>query len=157
MFFWNSRFFDDPADVGNLISGSCAFSKYDTFLKSKHEMKSILYTCGVLDIWPIYYWFNAYYAQASLIAQSIKNLTQCRRPRFDFWVRKIPWRRKWQPTPYSCLENPMDRGAWQAIVHEVIRVRRDLASKPPPPSCPGSVFVVQDLFESQMELVISNL
>ena len=21
--------------------------------------------------------------------------------RFDFWVRKIPWRRKWQPTPVS--------------------------------------------------------
>ena len=27
MFFWNSRFFDDPADVGNLISGSSAFPK----------------------------------------------------------------------------------------------------------------------------------
>ena len=24
---------------------------------------------------------------------------QCRRLRFDSWVRKIPWRRKWQPTP----------------------------------------------------------
>ena len=24
---------------------------------------------------------------------------QCRRPGFDLWVRKIPWRRKWQPTP----------------------------------------------------------
>ena len=24
---------------------------------------------------------------------------QCRRHGFDFWVRKIPWRRKWQPTP----------------------------------------------------------
>ena len=24
---------------------------------------------------------------------------QCGRPRFDLWVRKIPWRRKWQPTP----------------------------------------------------------
>ena len=27
MFFWNSSFFDDPANVGNLISGSFAFSK----------------------------------------------------------------------------------------------------------------------------------
>ena len=26
MFFWNSCFFDDPTDVGNLISGSSAFS-----------------------------------------------------------------------------------------------------------------------------------
>ena len=24
---------------------------------------------------------------------------QCRRLRFDPWIRKIPWRRKWQPTP----------------------------------------------------------
>ena len=27
MFFWNSCFSDDPKDVGNLISGSSAFSK----------------------------------------------------------------------------------------------------------------------------------
>ena len=26
-------------------------------------------------------------------------LTGCWRCRFDLWVRKIPWRRKWQPTP----------------------------------------------------------
>ena len=24
---------------------------------------------------------------------------QCKRHRFDLWVRKIPWKRKWQPTP----------------------------------------------------------
>ena len=24
---------------------------------------------------------------------------QCRRPGFNSWVQKIPWRRKWQPTP----------------------------------------------------------
>ena len=28
---------------------------------------------------------------------------------------------------YSCLENPMDRGSWQATVHEIARVRHDLA------------------------------
>ena len=27
-FFWNSCFCDDSADIGNLISGSSAFSKY---------------------------------------------------------------------------------------------------------------------------------
>ena len=37
------------------------------------------------------------------------------------------------PLQYSCLENPMDGGAWQAIIHGVTRVRHDLASKPPPP------------------------
>ena len=24
---------------------------------------------------------------------------QCRRPRFNPWVGKIPWRTEWQPTP----------------------------------------------------------
>ena len=36
------------------------------------------------------------------------------------------------PLQYSCLQNPMDRGAWQATVHGVARVRYDLATKPPP-------------------------
>ena len=42
--------------------------------------------------------------------------------RFDPWVRKIPWRRKWQPTPYSRLGNPMDREAWQATARGGHRV-----------------------------------
>ena len=35
------------------------------------------------------------------------------------------------PLQYSCLENPMDKGAWRAIVHGVARVRHNLSSKPP--------------------------
>ena len=34
---------------------------------------------------------------------------------------------------YSCLGNPMDRGAWWATVHRVTRVEYNLATKPPPP------------------------
>ena len=37
------------------------------------------------------------------------------------------------PLQYSCLENLMDRGAWQATVRGVARIRHDLATKPPPP------------------------
>ena len=37
---------------------------------------------------------------ASLVAQTVKKIClQCRRPRFDPWVGKVPWRRAWQPTP----------------------------------------------------------
>ena len=32
---------------------------------------------------------------------SKKNCLQCRKTRFDLWVKKIPWRMKWQPTPVS--------------------------------------------------------
>ena len=30
------------------------------------------------------------------------------------------------PLPYSCLENPMDRGAWRATVHRVTKSRTQL-------------------------------
>ena len=62
------------------------------------------------------------------IAQSVKHLPAIREiPGFNSWVRKFPWRRKWQPFQYSCLENPMERGAWQGTVHVIVRVGHDLA------------------------------
>ena len=39
------------------------------------------------------------------------------------------------PLQYSCLENPMDRGALQATVHGVTIVGHDLVTKPPPIHC----------------------
>ena len=36
------------------------------------------------------------------------------------------------PRQYSCPENPMDRGAWQATIYWVARVVHDLVIKPPP-------------------------
>ena len=35
---------------------------------------------------------------ASLVAQMARNLPLCGRPRFNPWVGKIFWRKKWQPT-----------------------------------------------------------
>ena len=66
----------------------------------------------------------------SLVAQSIKNLPADRRPGFDFWVRKIPWRRKRQPTPIFLPEE--SHGQRSLTVHGVPRVGHDLATKPPP-------------------------
>ena len=51
------------------------------------------------------------------------------RPRFNRWVRKIPWRRKWPSIPvflprefqYTCLENSMDRSAWRATVRGIAK------------------------------------
>ena len=53
---------------------------------------------------------------------------QCRRLGFNPWVRKIPWRRKWQPTPVFLPRKPhgplhgkflhwKSHGAWRATVH----------------------------------------
>ena len=34
---------------------------------------------------------------------------------------RSPGERNGNPLRYSCLGNPMDRGAWQAIVHGVVK------------------------------------
>ena len=52
----------------------------------------------------------------------VKNLPASRKPWFDPWVRKIPWRREMAyPLQDSCLENPMDRETWRATVHGVTK------------------------------------
>ena len=38
---------------------------------------------------------------------------QCRKPRFDPWVRKVPWRSKWQPTPVFL---PGKSHGWRSLV-----------------------------------------
>ena len=63
---------------------------------------------------------------ASQVAQMVKNLTVMQ----EAWVRslvgKIPWRRKWLPTPVFLPGNSMDRGVWRAIQSMGLqRVRHD--------------------------------
>ena len=57
------------------------------------------------------------------ICQSRKNLPAMQ---FNPWVGKIPAEGHGNPLQYPCLENPMDKGAWWATVHKVIkRVRHN--------------------------------
>ena len=42
---------------------------------------------------------------------------------------RSPGERNGNPLQDSCLGNPMDRRTYQAIVHEVIRVKHDLVIK----------------------------
>ena len=44
---------------------------------------------------------------------SKESTCQCGGSRFDPWVRKIPWRRKWQPNPESLPGESHWRGAWR--------------------------------------------
>ena len=52
---------------------------------------------------------------------------QCRRCKFIPWVRKIPWRRKWQPTPFL---------AWEIPCTEKSGRLQTWALHPPPPPPP---------------------
>ena len=72
----------------------------------------------ILPMWNIYQ--SIHLLRAFLVAKMVKMLClQCRKPGFNPWVRKIPWRSKCYPFQYFCLESSMDRGAWRATVHGV--------------------------------------
>ena len=64
------------------------------------------------------------YFRASQVAQWVKNLSakwETQELRFNPWVGKIPWKRKWQPTPIFFPGESLDRGAWWATVHRVAK------------------------------------
>ena len=52
-----------------------------------------------------------------LVVVSKEPSCQCSRHRFDPWIRKIPWRREWLPTPVFLPGKSQDKAAWWAIVH----------------------------------------
>ena len=49
------------------------------------------------------------------------------------WVRSLGWEDPrggghGNPLQYSCLRNPMDRGAWWAIIHRVTKSQTQLST-----------------------------
>ena len=64
----------------------------------------------VIDIMGLPWWLS-----------SKESACQCRRHGFDPWVGKIPWSRKWQPTPVFLPGKFMDRGTWWVTVHGVAK------------------------------------
>ena len=67
-----------------------------------------------------------------IVAQSVKTLPAMQETQVRFLGWEDPLEKEMATaSSYSCLENPMDRGAWKAIVHGVTRVGHDLATKPP--------------------------
>ena len=75
---------------------------------------------------PLFLYINFYWSiAASQVALMIKKL-----PANEGDIRDVgsipglgrsPGEGNGDPLQYSCLENPMDRGAWQAMVHRVAK------------------------------------
>ena len=65
---------------------------------------------GALDIFS--------YSVRSTLCLSLSALGPARPSCMDYMSA---WKRKWWPIPVFCLENPMDRGAWQTTLHRVAK------------------------------------
>ena len=58
----------------------------------------------------------------SLVAQTVKSLPEMQETQLQSLGQEdSPGAGNGNPLQYSCLENPMDRGAWQATVHGVAK------------------------------------
>jgi len=53
----------------------------------------------------------------------VPGILQARRPRFIPWVRKIPWRREWLPTPLFLCGESCGQRSWWATVHGVTKIQ----------------------------------
>ena len=62
------------------------------------------------------------------MAQTVKRLLEMWETRVRFLGREDPLKRKWLPLQYSCVENPMDGGAWQATVCGVAKSHTGLSN-----------------------------
>ena len=64
--------------------------------------------------------------------ESVCQCTRCRRLGSIPGSGRSPGEENDSPLQYSCLENPMDRGAWRALVYRGGRVRHDWTQTPQP-------------------------
>ena len=63
-----------------------------------------------------------------------ESICQCRRHGFNPWVGKLPWRKKWQPTPVFLPGKSYGQRSLAGLQYiGVARVGHNLAIKPPPP------------------------
>ena len=53
--------------------------------------------CG-LPLW-ILLFINTWFPGSTSVKEPAYQCRRCKRNRFSPWIRKIPWRRVWQPTP----------------------------------------------------------
>ena len=89
-----------PMDRGEGLVAVHGVTKSQTWLRAKHSTE---------NIWQ---WFSF-----SGDSAGKKSACQCWGHGFNPWVRKIPWRKKWQPTLVFLPRKSMVRGAWWATVH----------------------------------------
>ena len=82
----------------------CSLFLWFSFLEKKFNIILILYLHTGLPWW----------------LRGKKNLLAMQEPQ-ETWVRSLGWEGN-NPLPCSCLENPLDQGAWQATVHGVAKI-----------------------------------
>ena len=128
---WEITWTEEPGELHPWCSEKSVMTERLTlsFSYPRRNIKQ-LQSCQTKLIWydPVYILNHSVCAQLNLLfglsrwLRGKESSCQCRRHEFDPWVREIPWRRKWQPTPVFLLGNPWTEKACGATLHGVTRV-----------------------------------
>ena len=109
-----SCIFYDPMVIGNLISGSSAFSKSSLNIW-KHSQWAAASERSCSQRFRAPYWIIPGGSEVKVSAGNTRDLGSI------LGSERCPEEGNGSPLQYSCLENPMDRGVWRATVHRVAK------------------------------------
>ena len=111
---------------GRSPEGGNSYSLQYSCLENPMDRRLVRYSPWGHKEWDTTEPTNTTYWLASQVALEVKNPPACqynrRRKRLGWDDPGLGWssrERNGNPLQYSCLENPTDRGAWQATVHGV--------------------------------------
>ena len=129
--FSHVRLCATPEKAAHQAPPSLGFSRQEywsglPFPSPMHGSEKWKWSCSVVSGLFVTPWTAAYQAPLSMGFARQEDWSgvplpspsqQTRWQETRIWSLKIPWKRKRQPTQYSCLGNPTARGTWQATVH----------------------------------------
>ena len=77
-----------------ILTKNCYFLVFKFYFNHSHpHVCEMVFQCSFILHFPNYQWGLPWWLSGK------ESTCQFKIPGFDSWVRKIPWRRKWQPTP----------------------------------------------------------
>ena len=123
-------------------------------LKKTEELQTVVHSSENIYFTP-YIWHMDFLSGSTFKKKkkSTCNAGDCLQwRRCEFWSlnREEPLEK--EIAIYSCLGNPVDRGAWQVTVHGVARVGHNFAIKRPPP-LPYGIFSARNCQENKVWLM----
>jgi len=110
-------------DSVNLLVISCVLTPFcGKFSLCGHELSAVAHPlCSKPGVFALIVSLKGSWSLTDSSKESACQCRRCKRCGFNPWVGKIPGEGNGNPFQYSCLENPMERGAWQAMVHRAAR------------------------------------
>ena len=127
-YFWMSRYYErlvvDISANSRCWMLACTHHVYNSVL-TLSSPRAVLHLKKHSPMWILIFTY-VFTKNPDGTSKEFCQCWRCKRCRFDAGWGRSPGGGHGNPLQYSCLENPMGRGAWKATVHRVIKSRTRL-------------------------------